>query len=274
LPHIEPLVTAGDRLTAVAERLARAGFVAAEEEAAELIEAAAGNDERLGDFVARRVEGEPLPWLTGFVLFSGHRICVDRGVYVPRPQTEPMVQQAIDRLPENGLAADLATGCGAVAVALHRARPQARVLATDVDEIACRCAASNGVEVYQGHLAQPLPRSLDGRFDVVTAVVPYVPTDELRFLPRDVQRFEPRLALDGGPDGTRLLEETVWSASALLRPGGTLLLELGGTQDQALAPVLAAAGFRLTHRIEDDDGDLRGVEATRLEGGSPPTSPG
>jgi release factor glutamine methyltransferase len=253
-----------DQLMAIAEQLSQAGFVTPQEEAAELIKAAAGDDERLRDWVARRLDGEPLPWLTGYVLFNGHRIRVDRGVYVPRPQTELLVQRAIDRLPEAGLAADLATGCGAVAVALQRARPQARVLATDIDERACRCATENGIEVFQGYLATPLPRSLDGRFDVVAAVVPYVPTEELGFLPRDVQRYEPRLALDGGPGGTRLLEETVWSASTLLRPGGSLLLELGGTQDRALRPTFDAAGFRVADRIEDEDGDLRGVEVCRV----------
>jgi release factor glutamine methyltransferase len=251
-------------LTAVAGELARAGFVDPREEAAELIEAAAGDADRLRNWVARRLDGEPLPWLTGYVVFYGHRICVDQSVYVPRPQTEALVQRAIDRLPDEGLAADLATGCGAVAVSLQRARPQARVVATDVDETACRCAAKNGVEVYQGHLAQPLPKQLYGRFDVVAAVVPYVPTEELRFLPRDVQRHEPRLALDGGPSGTRLLAEAVGAASALLHPGGSLLLELGGSQDQALGPVFESAGFRLACRIEDGDGDLRGVEATRM----------
>jgi release factor glutamine methyltransferase len=248
----------------VAAELARAGFVDPREEAAELIEAAAGDAERLGDWVARRLDGEPLPWLTGYTVFNGHRIGVDRGVYVPRPQTEALVQRAIARLPQDGLAADLATGCGAIAVSLKRARPQARVVATDIDKTAFGCAAKNGVEVYQGHLADPLPATLYGRIDVVAAVVPYVPTEELVFLPRDVQRHEPRLALDGGPGGTRLLEEAVEAASTLLRPGGSLLLELGGTQDRGLTPALHAAGFRLAYRLEDEDGDLRGIEATRL----------
>jgi release factor glutamine methyltransferase len=244
----------------VAGDLERAGFLDPREEAAELIEAAGGDADRLRDWVARRLDGEPLPWLTGYTVFNGHRIVVDRGVYVPRPQTEPLAQRAIDRLPEDGLAADLATGCGAIAVSLQQARPRARVVASDIDQSACRCAAQNGVEVYHGHLAQPLPPELHGRFDVVTAVVPYVPTEELVFLPRDVQRHEPGLALDGGPGGTSLLEEAAKSASTLLRRGGSLLLELGGTQDRALGPVFESAGFRLVYRIEDDDGDLRGVE--------------
>ncbi|HZD64946.1 MAG TPA: hypothetical protein VE152_02480, partial [Acidimicrobiales bacterium] len=117
------------------------------------------------------------------------------------------------------------------------------------------------VEVVAGHLADPLPGGLRGQFDLVVAVVPYVPTDELIFLPRDVREHEPRLALDGGPRGTRLLEETVWAGAAVLRPGGTLLLELGGDQDRSLRPVLQAAGYGAPRRYEDAEGALRHLEA-------------
>jgi release factor glutamine methyltransferase len=247
----------------VAARLADAGCVAPQEEADELIEAAAGDDDRLQRLVARRVDGEPLAWVTGSVTFAGNRVHIDPGVYVPRHQSEPLVGRAIELLPEAGLAADLCTGSGAIAVALRQARPTARVVATDIDGDACRCAAENGVEVFAGYLADPLPRELRGRFDVVIAVVPYVPTDALVYLPRDVREHEPRLALDGGLDGTGVLVPAVWAGAALLRSGGTLLLELGGEEDRLLVSVFDAAGFDAPQRHEDADGDLRGVEAKR-----------
>jgi release factor glutamine methyltransferase len=147
---------------------------------------------------------------------------------------------------------------------LRKARPAARVVATDVDGIACRCATNNDVEVYQGHLADPLPADLMGQLDVVVAVVPYVPSDEIVFLPRDVQKYEPRVALDGGNHGIELLEQAVSAGSRLLHPAGALLLELGGDQDERLEPALQAAGFGLVERLVDDEGDLRGVH-TRLD---------
>jgi release factor glutamine methyltransferase len=270
-PHLAPYLgrmverTAAARSLrrALARRLADAGFVASLQEADELIEAAAGDDDRLQRLVARRLDGEPLAWLTGSVTFAGHRVRVNPGVYVPRPQTEPLVERAIGLLPDDGLAADLCTGSGAIAVALGRARPKARVVATDIDPAACRCAAENGVEVFAGHLAEPLPSELRGHFHVVIAVAPYVPTDEMVFLPRDVREHEPLLALDGGPDGTGVLVPAVWAGAGLLCPGGTLLLELGGDEDRALVSVLEAAGFEAPRRHEDADGDLRGVEARR-----------
>ena len=254
----------------LASRLEDAGFVAPDEEADELIEAAQGDEEQLGRLVARRVRGEPLAWVTGATNFAGCRVHVHPGVYVPRWQTEALVHRAVQLLPEDGLAADLCTGSGAIAMALGNARPRARVVGTDIDPVACRCAEENGVEAFLGHLAEPLPDELRGRFDVVIAVVPYVPTEALAYLPRDVREFEPLLALDGGPGGTRLLEQTVWAGARLLRSGGALLLEVGGEQDRALREVLGAAGFGALRRHEDDDGDLRGVEVSlkQLTGGA------
>jgi release factor glutamine methyltransferase len=240
--------------------------VDADQEAREMIEAAHGDDAVLGCWVARRLAGEPLAWLTGYVTFAGHRVLVDRGVYVPRPQTELLARQATERLPERGLAVDLCTGTGAMAVALGGAHPQARVVGTDIDPNAVGCAAKNGVEVYRGHLADPLPDALFGHVDVVVAVVPYVPTEEMIFLPRDVRDYEPRRALEGGRNGMVLLEQAVVSGAQLLHAGGSLLLEVGGNQDELLVPPLDQAGFSVSARIHDDEGDLRGIEA-RLDRG-------
>ena len=227
-----------------------------------MIDASRGDAELLQSWTGRRLEGEPLAWITGLGTFLGHRIVVEPGVYVPRPQTERLARRSIELLPEPGLAADLCTGSGAIAVALRNAHPRARVVATDIDPRAVACAARNGVEVYQGHLGDPLPKALFGQLDVVVAVVPYVPTGEMIVLPHDVRRYEPRRALDGGTDGTTLLEQAVVCGAQLLHPDGSLLLELGGTQDEALLPALCRAGFSITSRVYDDDDDLRGIEAT------------
>jgi release factor glutamine methyltransferase len=239
--------------------------------AADELIAAAGDDLAvLHCWAARRMDGEPLAWLTGSTTFLGNRVRVDRGVYVPRPQTEPLVGRAIELLPERGCAVDLCTGSGAIAVALRTARPLARVVAADIDADAVRCAAMNGVEVHHGHLAEPLPRELVGQVDVMVAVVPYVPTEEIVFLPRDVRRYEPLRALDGGAHGTELLHQVVRCSVELLRPGGSLLLELGGDQDEQLLPALHESGFTLSARMVDADGDLRGIEATRAQVEVPP----
>jgi release factor glutamine methyltransferase len=113
--------------------------------------------------------------------------------------------------------------------------------------------------VFEGWLDDPLPRELERQVDVLTAVVPYVPTDSLRLLPRDVQAFEPRLALDGGLDGTDLLAEVVRASARWLRPGGWLLLELGGDQAEPIGRLLHELGFEGLDVTTDDDGDPRAI---------------
>jgi release factor glutamine methyltransferase len=252
-------------VAALASALSKAGCVAPEEEAAELLEAAGGDARRLGQMLERRVSGEPLAWVTGSVYFCGLRVLVRSGVYVPRWQSEPLALRAAQLLPERGLAVDLACGSGAIARVMASSRPHARVLATDIDPLACECAGDNGIPALVGHLAAPLPAEVRGRADVVTAVPPYVPTAELAFLPRDVRDHEPMTALDGGPDGARLLVEVVRAAAGVLHPGGTLLVELGGDQDRLLGATLRVNGFRSWRPMRDDEGDLRGLEA--LKGG-------
>jgi release factor glutamine methyltransferase len=247
---------------ALAELLADAGFVAAEEEADELLARAGGDAELLEALVARRLTGEPLAWITGSVSFCGLEIRVDPGVYVPRWQSEALALRAVDRLPANGAAIDVCTGAGAVARTLMARRPRARVVATDVDERAVACARRNGVDARRGDLLAPLPRALEGHVDLVVGVVPYVPTPDLPLLQRDTLTFESPLSYDGGADGTALLRRVVADSPRFLRRGGALLLELGGEQADALRDDLARAHFVDVGVLRDEDGDVRGIEAT------------
>jgi release factor glutamine methyltransferase len=250
-------------IESVEARLRSAGCVAADAEAVALVEAAAGDALRLEQLVARRCSGEPLAWLIGSVRFCGETILVHPGVFVPRWQSEPLAVEAVARLPHAGIAVDLCTGAGAIAAVLTRRRPSARVLATELDPAAVACARANGVEVLLGDLSGPLPDDLPGRVDVVVAVVPYVPTEALHLLPRDVLAFEPRRTLDGGEQGLRLLRRTVAESEPLLRSGGSLLLELGADQGERLRPALDEHGFHDVVLLTDEDGDLRGLCARR-----------
>jgi release factor glutamine methyltransferase len=252
---------------ALAALLSGAGFVAAEEEADELLARAAGDAELLESLVGRRLTGEPLAWITGRVSFCGLEIRVDPGVYVPRRQSEPLARRAVERLPSRGAAVDLCTGSGAIAKTLMANRPGARVVASDIDEGAVACAAANGVGVYLGDLFAPLPRTLEGRVDVVLGVVPYVPTPALPLLPRDTFAFESQLSYDGGREGTGVLRRVLTDSPRFLRPGGSLLLELGGEQADALGDDLARLGYVGVAVLTDEDDDVRGIEATLGEQG-------
>ncbi|HEY7948366.1 MAG TPA: HemK/PrmC family methyltransferase [Acidimicrobiales bacterium] len=249
----------------IVNRLAAAGCVAADEEADELL-AAAPDDASLEAWILRREHGEPLAWITGTMQFCGRTLGVDPGVYVPRLQSQELARRAGLLLAAGGLrAADLCTGAGAIAVELMAAAPAATVIGVDVDAGAVACARRNGVQAIVADLDAPL---LAGAFDVVSAVAPYVPTGALHLLPADVLRYEPRMALDGGVDGLDLVRRVVESAARLLRPGGWLVIELGGAQDRLLSPALTAWGFDLAEAWCDEDGDLRGLVAQATGSGS------
>ncbi len=248
------------RASVVAERLAAHGFVAADEEAAELVESAAGDEAGLEALVAHRLTGEPLAWITGRAVFCGIEVIICPGVYVPRWHTEPLALRAVRRVPAGGVAVDVCTGSGAVARLLAAHRPHARVLATDADERAVGCARANGVEAYTGDLFAPLPAGLQA--DVVVGVVPYVPAPDLPLLQRDTFTFETPLAYDGGTDGLDVLRRVVRDSPRFLRPGGALLLELGADQSDTLAADLHRHGFDTAAVIRDEDGAVRGIEAT------------
>ncbi|HET7652910.1 MAG TPA: HemK/PrmC family methyltransferase [Acidimicrobiales bacterium] len=245
----------------VVAALERAGCVAAREEAAELLAAASERGVDVAALVDRRVTGEPLAWITGWTTFCGRRVRVDPGVYVPRWDTEAMARVAIDALPDDGVAVDLCTGSGAIAAVLAAHHPDATIVATDIDPAAVACARANGVDARLGDLDAPIPDNLRGAVDVVTAVVPYVPTESLHLLPRDTLAFEPRRALDGGRGGVDVLARVVQASTRWLRPGGTMVLELGGGQATSTAQLLRDAGFDEVTVVVDDEGDERAISA-------------
>jgi release factor glutamine methyltransferase len=233
--------------------------------------------------VARRVAGEPLQYVVGWAPFGRLRLAVGPGVFVPRPETESLADRAARHLraagtpersgePRSGasvrpIAVDLCTGSGAIACFLAAEVPGARVLATELDPGALAWAAGNaerhGVELLAGDLDEPLPAELAGRVDVLCANVPYVPTDAIATLPGDVRDHEPRLALDGGPDGLDVLRRLAPRTTHWLGQGGRVLCEIGEDQAEAAVALLTGAGLAEVAIHQDLVGRDRIVEGTR-----------
>jgi release factor glutamine methyltransferase len=191
---------------------------------------------RYRTLVARRAEGMPLQYATGEMPFRHLVVRVEPGVFIPRPETEVLVDVALDLLagsPEPRVV-DLCTGSGCIAAALATERPQARVWAVDASERAVAAARRNAdcagagerVQVLHGDLFEPLPRDLAGTADLVVSNPPYVPSADLPDLPAEVLGFEPREALDGGPDGLDVFRRIASEALDWLAPGGALAVEL------------------------------------------------
>jgi release factor glutamine methyltransferase len=227
---------------------------------------------RFRDLVRRRADGEPTAYLTGAREFFGRRFAVDPRVLVPRPETELLLEAALAALPEGGAALDLGTGSGVLAVSLKLERPSARVTAVDRSAAALEVARANAaalaaeVAFLEGDLFGPLPPG--ARFDLVVSNPPYVPAAELDRLQREVQR-EPRLALDGGPDGLAVLRRIVAGAPRWLGPGGALLLEMHESHLEALPALCRQAGFAQVEARRDLAG-LPRLTVARLAAAPPP----
>lgn len=200
---------------------------------------------RYRELVTRRAHGMPLQYVTGEMPFRHLVIHVEPGVFIPRPETEVLVDVVLEHIkdiPEPRVI-DLCTGSGCVAVSIASEHPGARVWAVDADDNAVATARRNtlharvseGVQVLHGDLFDPLPQELLGTVDFIVSNPPYIPSADLPDLPSEVLGFEPRAALDGGPDGLVVFRRIASAASAWLAPGGGVALELDAGRVAAAA---------------------------------------
>ncbi len=199
--------------------------------------------------LARKEQGEPLSHITGVQPFCGLDMIVTPAVLTPRPETEDLVEQAAAHFDKKGRYTflDMCTGSGCIALALARKFPNARVLAVDISADALQVAQQN-IRKHKLHervqlLQSNLWEEVTGTFDLIIANPPYIPTENLATLTREVQ-CEPRLALDGGADGYEVTRPLCQAADSFLNPGGLLALELDDGQPWPLARGLAEIGWQ------------------------------
>jgi release factor glutamine methyltransferase len=224
------------------------------------------------DLVRRRAQSEPVAHLVGHREFFSLDFAVSPDVLIPRPDTETLVLDLITharRLPAPAIL-DVATGSGCIAIAAAVQVPAARVTASDVSPAALTLARQNAdrhgvaarITFLEGDLLAPLPAG--AQFDFLVSNPPYIPTAQLETLDREVRDYEPRLALDGGPDGLRFLATLLQQAPSVLVPGGRLLLEFTPEQAPALLE-LATAQPELSDPavLKDLSGRPRVLVATR-----------
>jgi release factor glutamine methyltransferase len=220
---------------------------------------------------SRRIAREPLQHLTGIAYFRRLELSVGRGVFVPRPETEAVVQLAIDelnRLAGNPIAIDLGTGSGAIALAMATEVPHARVFAVEKSTEAFIFTRTNferyestGARLVLGDLADEF-QELNGTAQVVVSNPPYIPTEAV---PRDIEvrDFDPELALYGGEDGMAVMNLVSASAKRLLVPGGLLVVEHADSQAEQVCQLLLAQGWSEVTKHQDLTGRDRAVTARR-----------
>jgi release factor glutamine methyltransferase len=229
--------------------------------------------ETLRGMVRRRGEREPLQHIIGTAAFCGLELAVNRDVLIPRPETELLAEEAgkfLAALPgESAAVLDFGTGSGCLALFLAAKCPAARVEALDVSEAALRVAQENAVRLGLAgrvlfHLGDGFAALPDSRrFALIVSNPPYIPRAEIETLEPEVRDHDPRLALDGGPDGLDFYRRLGAEAGAYLEAGGGLMLELGHGQAGAVAALLTEQGWTVGRVLKDYSGHERILIAQR-----------
>jgi release factor glutamine methyltransferase len=233
-----------------------------------------GDDDRarFRDLVRRRAEGSPVAYLVGKKEFYSLALNVSPAVLIPRPDSEYVVVEFLSRLKqvEGARAVDVGTGSGCLALACAHQHKSARFVAIDASAAALEVARGNAdrlgladrVEFRQGDLLGPVAD--DAPFDAIVANPPYIATGAIDDLEPGVRDYEPRLALDGGEDGLRVVDRLVAHSGARLKPGGHLILEIGSDQEAPVrALVEACPEFELGPTVRDSGNHPRVIVATR-----------
>lgn len=220
------------------------------------------------ELIKRRRAGEPIAYILGRREFFGLSFRVDARVLIPRPDTEALVEVALERTEHRymfGNALDLCTGSGCVAVSFAKRRPTWRVTASDLSEPALALAFENaqrlgtvfGMRFVAGDLLAPL--AADERFDLITANPPYIPEADVAALPAGVRDFEPKLALSAGADGLSVIRRILAEGVGRLQPGGVLAIEVQYDQAPRVAELFAGAGLVAIEKRRDLGGHERVV---------------
>jgi len=221
---------------------------------------------KLEHWVQERTAGKPLQYLLGHAGFYGLDLVVEEGVFIPRPETERLVEEVLGKIENSKLKnekinfVDIGTGCGAIAVSIAVCLPGAQGVATDSSELALRVAGRNvrryGVgEQIRFERCDLFPLESE-RFDLIVSNPPYIPTAMISELSVEVKDFEPYEALDGGPDGLRWIQEIIPKAKEHLDLDGLLALEVGEGQAGRVVSLMQEAGYE---SIEVEE-DLCGME--------------
>jgi len=218
------------------------------------------------DLINRRAAGEPLQYITGEQYFMGFRFLVNPSVLIPRPETELLAERASSHLQAHTNATrvlDLCTGSGAIAISIAKILPLIKVTASDISEQALGTARKNAFELSVSDRIDFIKSDLfcsiereacEKEYDLIVTNPPYIKTDELADLQREIKEHEPLSALDGGADGLDFYRRIAFDARSYLHKNGCLLAEIGAAQTQDVSEIFLSNGFSSVEVFQDLSG--------------------
>jgi release factor glutamine methyltransferase len=272
-----------EALRRASQALDRAGVAEARREASSLLSHLLGKDRtflishaeqqlsdsdirKLADAIARRAAGEPSQYITGVQDFYGRSFRVTPDVLIPRPETELLIEAALELMTANASICDVGTGSGCIAVTLLCERADARAVALDVSEAALRIARENAREQsVEDRIELMVSDCFDGldatkqQFDLIVTNPPYVAAAALPGLQREVRDYEPLVALSPGSDGLSVIRRLLTDAPAFIRDHGHLVMEIGFDQGEAVSELVNPTLWTLKHLLPDLQGIPRMV---------------
>jgi len=203
--------------------------------------------------LARRYDGEPLQYIRRKTELYSREFYVDDRVLIPRPETELLVEAALERAPRGGRVLDVGSGSGCIAITIERERPDLHVFSVDRSVEALAVATRNGAQLESrvAFAASDLLSAIDGQFDVIASNPPYVPLREYEELAVEVRIHEPVIALTPGPRGTEIIERLLDEAQTRLRPNGCVILEVGYGQEEAIRALAKEKRFQVGAFLPD-----------------------
>jgi release factor glutamine methyltransferase len=235
----------------------------------------------LQDMIMRRIDGEPLQYITGNVNFYGHDIIVRKGVFIPRPETEVLVDIVVKhaRLIRNARLRgkgklrilDLCTGSGNIAISLTKILPECKILSSDISDTALNIAKENAaihsvfdrIEFIKADLLN-MPQKYKGRFDIIACNPPYIVSGDMKYLAKEISR-EPIQALVGGEDGMDFYRRIIKYSPEFLKKNGMIILEIGDSKSMKIKEIIKNSAVFSQVEFSDDLNGIRRVAAARLK---------
>ena len=226
--------------------------------------------EKYDKAIKRRINSEPIAYITGKKEFWSENFIVNKSTLVPRPETELLIYELVDIFKNKKInILDIGTGTGCILISLLKELCNSRGTGIDISSGAIKTARINSKNLNLVNRVKFKNFNLDGynlgRYDLIVSNPPYIPSKDIRKLSKDIINFEPKEALDGGPDGLDLIKKVIYKSNHLLKKKGLLALEIGCNQYQEVSNILRYHGYREMSREYDYNRNVRCIISTKVK---------